>query len=212
VTGPTWLLDGLAAVMIATAVYCACHLVVSSVRLRHADPDVDLMHVGMGIAMAGMVLAAFGRRGDDRWGLAFAAAAGWFALRGLLALLRRGIPARAGGHHFQHVLACGAMVYMLVGLSTPAAQAGAATSGPHGAMAAMGDPGAVTTGVTASPALSLVLAVALLCYAGWNVAELVTAGTGCVGARGRDRVLAPRLAVGCQIATSVTMAYLLLSG
>jgi hypothetical protein len=63
VTGPTWLSDGLAALMIATAVYCAGHLIASRLRHREAEHDVDLMHIAMGIAMAGMLMAAFDRRG-----------------------------------------------------------------------------------------------------------------------------------------------------
>jgi len=201
VTGPTGLMDGLAALMIATAVYCAGHLIVSWVHQRRAA-DADLMHTAMGVAMAAMLVATLDEHSTERWGFLFAVFAAWFALRGLRGLLHPDGRGRLAGQHGQHLLACGAMVYMLVGFSTPIAEASASMPAMTGGMAAVGG---VSHTAPQSPAIAVALAVVLLGYAGWNVAELVLAQPA------GSSILAPRTAIGCQIAMSVTMSYLLLT-
>jgi hypothetical protein len=56
VAGPSWLVGLLAAVMIATAVYCASRLAAAWRRRRPTGYDVDVAHVLMGAAMAGMLV------------------------------------------------------------------------------------------------------------------------------------------------------------
>lgn len=199
VAGPAWLVDGLAVVMIATAVYCACHLVASWITQRPAERDVGLMHVLMGVAMSGMLLAVFGQRWSGPWVLTFVVFAAWFGFRGLLPAALGTVGRGPIGAHLRHVLACGAMVYMFVGFSTPVAGAATAT---HADMAGMSGTALQSPG---SALVATALAAALLCCAGWNVAELVAAG------RSRGRSLAPRLSIGCQLVLSVTMGYLLIA-
>jgi hypothetical protein len=200
VTGPSWLADSLAALMLATALYCIGHLIASWVHGRDAEPDVDLIHVAMGVAMAGVLVAAFDQRANLGWGLVFAVCAGWFALRGLRAVLRRQVRSR-GLHHLQHALACAAMVYMFAGASVPAAAASGAMPAMHHGV----------NGIAAQPSLAaLGLTVVLLCHAGWNVAELVATQRRSTRLGGNAAMLAPRLAIGCSIAMSMTMSYMLL--
>jgi len=59
--------------------------------------------------------------------------------------------------------------------------------------------------------LALLLAVLLLCFAGWNVAVLVI-GPGCASAGAGTPTVAPRLSTCCQIAMSVTVGFTLLTG
>lgn len=203
VAGPAWLVDGLAVVMIATAVYCACHLVASWIAQRPAERDVGLMHVLMGVAMGGMLLAVFGQRWTGPWVLAFVLFAAWFGFRSLLPAALGTVGRSPVGAHLRHLLACGAMVYMFVGFSTPVAGAAASAHSAHAGMAEMAGMGGATA--QSSALIATALAAALLCCAGWNVAELVAAG------RSRGRPLAPRLSIGCQLVLSVTMGYLLIA-
>ena len=55
--GPAWLTDIFAGVMITVAAYCAGRLVVARWWRRPTDVDSDGMHVVMGVAMAGMLVA-----------------------------------------------------------------------------------------------------------------------------------------------------------
>lgn len=159
--------------------------------------------------MAGMLIAAFDRRWNDRWGFILAVFAGWFAFRAIGGFTQPNLRTRMIGHHLQHLLACGAMVYMLVGISAPIAQASVSARGiddEMAGMAAMAGTGVSSPGATQSPTVALVLAVVLLCYAGWSVAELVVAGPGQTTAATGTSMLAPRFAICCQIAMSVTMS------
>ena len=56
--GPAWLADSFAALMLLTALYCAGRLVVTRTWRRPTGQDVDLVHVLMGVAMAGMLAPA----------------------------------------------------------------------------------------------------------------------------------------------------------
>ncbi len=100
-TGPSWLADGFAGLMLLTAGYCAGRLVAARVQRRPAERDVDLVHVLMGVAMAGMLVPRIGLRPAGLrtgiWAVVFAAAAGWFAWRAGLAwwLARRPGPPAA---------------------------------------------------------------------------------------------------------------------
>lgn len=203
VTGPGWLVESLAALMLATALYCVAHLIASWVHARDAEPDVDLMHVAMGVAMAGMLVAAFDHHANVDFGLGFAGCATWFAVRGVGDLVHRHTGRRTR-HHGQHVIACATMVYMFAGSSAPVAQAHASIPAMHHAT----DPV-----VASQPSIAaLGLTVVLLCCAGWNVAELVAAEQRSTRLGGPAPMLAPRLGIGCAIAMSATMGYLLLTG
>ena len=54
-SGPAWVTGGFAALMIATAAYCAGRLAVARLRGRDTELDADGLHVLMGVAMAGML-------------------------------------------------------------------------------------------------------------------------------------------------------------
>jgi len=65
--GPTWLTRTLAAVMIAVALYHAARIVPSRLRARPLRYDVDLTHLGMGVVMALMLVAALIRSSNCTW-------------------------------------------------------------------------------------------------------------------------------------------------
>jgi Domain of unknown function (DUF5134) len=143
----------LAAVMIVTAVYCVSRLAAARLRGRPAEPDVDIVHVLMGVAMAGMLVPPLRSLPDGAWEAAFGAALGWF---GWQAIRAHRAGARAA-HYLPHVLASGAMVYMF--LAVPPARIG-----PALAEVTMDGQSAAAIRF---PALALALAVALFGYVMW---------------------------------------------
>ena len=159
--GPSWLAWTFAGAMIVVAAYCLTRLAASWRRHRPTDHRVDAMHVLMGVAMAGMLVPRLRVFWTGGWEVVFAVGAAWF---GWLAIREfRGRPTVGGrpGHHLQHVLACGAMLYMYLAVATVAK---AAARG-----AAMGGMAAASAHVRT---LALALAVALLGYVIWTVDRL----------------------------------------
>jgi Domain of unknown function (DUF5134) len=236
VTGPPWLAGILAAIMIATAGYCATRLIIARAHRRRDERDVDLVHTVMGVAMAGMLVSWLNPLPDGVWAVMFGAGTGWFGWRAWRT--RRGRQGRTDvsdidqaphRHHVPHLVMCGAMVYMLVA-------AGAVTSAASTAMT-MGGPGAAGR----FPLLALVLAVFMVGYVMWQADRLpalarastlraapattpalaIAAAGGGQPAQADEappvlpaspalRVLSPRLSAGCQIAMAVTMGYMLI--
>src|ERR1700758_3185553 len=58
VAGPSWLSDTFAAVMLLIAVYCAARLAVAAAWRRETELDTDVVHLLMGVAMAGTLAPA----------------------------------------------------------------------------------------------------------------------------------------------------------
>ena len=157
-TGPSWLANLLAVVMIATAAYCFSRLAVAWRSKRRTDYDVDGVHILMGVAMAGMLVPRLNPFWDSGWEIIFAATVAWFGFQTVRGY--RDEPAvgqRWVAHHLQHVVACGAMLYMF--LAVAPARAGSSGSGM-----AMGGSGSMTT----FPTLALVLTLALVGYVIWT--------------------------------------------
>jgi Domain of unknown function (DUF5134) len=163
--GPSWLANILAAVMIATAAYCFSRLAAAWRWQRRTDYDVDGVHILMGVAMAGMLVPRLNPFWDSGWEVIFAAAAAWFGwqtIRGYrneLAVGRRWV-----AHHLQHVVACGAMLYMF--LAVAPARTGSSGSG----MSMGGSAGSAAT----FPTLALVLTLVLVGYVIWNADGLTS--------------------------------------
>ncbi len=178
--GQPWLADTLAVAMLATAAYCAVRLAVSHIWRRGTERDVDLMHVVMGVAMAGMLVSRLNPFTNQVWEGAFGVATAWFGWR--IAHDFRGgrMDRRAVGHHVPHLLACVAMLYMLTAVSGGLG----ATLGPapRAAMdAAMGRGSGSPGAPVGIPALTVVLAVALLGSVVWTADRLTPAPAGTPG-------------------------------
>jgi hypothetical protein len=128
--GPAWISDFLAGLMILTAVYCVGRAVIARRARRPGEPDVDMVHALMGVAMAGMLVASLKTLPAGLWAAAFALAAAWFGWQ-IAQGLRSG-PAFAGREdlaaehrhqHLPHLAMCCAMVYMLLAARTAAGAA-----------------------------------------------------------------------------------------
>ena len=192
--GPPWLAGVLAGVMLALAACAAVRLVLPGSPGLICGRDSDLLHVAMGVAMAGMFTPSLTAAPAAAWEGVFGAAAAWFAWRTVRGW--RG-PARPDPHsHPAHLVGSGAMVFMAAAMPVPQA--------PGTAMTGMGG----GPGRNAVPVLALMLAVALLGYA------VVTAGAMAAApapAGQRARVLAPWLTACSHLAMSLAMGYMLIS-
>jgi Domain of unknown function (DUF5134) len=158
--GSSWLPDAFAGIMILTAAYCVSRLVISVWQHRPTEHLVDAVHVLMGVAMAGMLVPRLRVFWTGGWEIVFGAAAVWFAWLAAREL-RRQAPGRRRSHHLQHVLACAAMLYMLLAATSTAkaVSGGSAMNGLAG-------------GAGHAPTLALVLAVALVGYVVWTADRL----------------------------------------
>ncbi|MFZ0173416.1 MAG: DUF5134 domain-containing protein [Acidimicrobiales bacterium] len=119
---PTWLVEALAAVMLLTAAYCLGRLVFARVRARSTHVDVDVAHVAMGVAMAGMLLPSLRSLSSGIWEILFAAMAVWFALQIVHFVRRWGVRGwdddhlHHASHYATHLAMVVAMLYMFLAL------------------------------------------------------------------------------------------------
>ena len=185
---PVWILDVLAGGMLAVAG-------VSAARLAWARPwrrgtvvtDTDVGHLLMAIAMAGMLAAGLRTLPGAAWVAIFGVLTCWFGYRVARDARASGVRALAGRHCTPHLVHSGAMVYMFLALPPVAA----ASAG----MAGMGSAG------LRYPSLAFVFALILAASTVWDLDQL----------SGRRYRLAPAaVTVGCRIAMSITMAFMLL--
>jgi hypothetical protein len=205
------LAGALAAVMIMIALYCAGRLAISALRRRETEVDADVVHMVMGVAMAGMFLPWLSPLPGGVWEAMFAAGGAWFGWQAVGG--RRGAgQGRWSRHPVPHLVECVAMCYMLLALSGPR------PSGPARGMIMPAMGGSSWN----LPALALVLALFMVGYVIWVADQLASAARGrsvlAVAdpaydpARGRATrpALAPRLAACYKIAMSMTMGYMLI--
>jgi hypothetical protein len=209
--------------MIAVAACCVVRLAFWRRYGRRAEPDVDGVHVLMGVSMAGMLEPGLSALPHPVWQAVFAAAAAWFTWRAFRA---RGAHPRPGRsrctHPAPHAVECVAMIYML--LPTHPALREPSMSMP-----------AMSGAAGANPVPALMLAMFMLGYVLWTADQLAAfsraiaatadgpqagraqAGPAQAGpaqarlARSTTAALAPRLAACYKIAMSIAMGYMLIA-
>lgn len=91
VPAPTWLYYLLGVLMFAVAAYSGVVLAVSAPAHRRAGRDVELSHVAMGLAMAGMFVPAWSFGPSVAWELVFGALLVWFVARTVHSVRRHGL-------------------------------------------------------------------------------------------------------------------------
>jgi hypothetical protein len=157
---PAWILDIFAAIMLAVAVVSAARLITAR-AWRRGDPDgdIDVAHLLMGIAMAGMLTASLTTLPDGAWEVIFGVLTGWFAYRVAQDARGSGARAVASSHHAPHLVHSAAMLYMFLALTEPAA----ARSGPG--MAGMGGSSGSAMQTLSLPTVALIFAFLLVGYA-----------------------------------------------
>ena len=165
--GPSWLADTFAALMLVVAGYCASRLVISRRWRRQTELDGDGMHVVMGVAMAGMLVARLNPLPSPVWEAGFAVTAAWFGSQAFRAFRGQAIGAWWCPHPVPHLVESAAMLYMFLAVSVTG------SGGLAGGMAGMG----ASSGAAARiPALGLALALFMIGYVVWT-ADRITPRT-----------------------------------
>jgi Domain of unknown function (DUF5134) len=183
---PAWILDIFAAVMLVVAAVSAGRLVAARPGQRGTRPaalaDIDVAHLLMAIAMAGMLVSGLRTLPDGAWEVVFAVMTAWFAYRVARDAQVSGFRALAGGHCAPHLIHAGAMLYMFAAVSAPAA---------HGAdgMGGMAGGGMSGMGTLQLPFLAFLFALALVGYTIWDLDQVSGPGT-----RGHYSLAAARVA------------------
>jgi hypothetical protein len=165
VSGPDWLDNSFAAVMLAVAAYSTGRLVAARRWARPTHSDVDVAHVLMGTGMAGMLVAALNPVPAGWWELIFSALGVWFVWRCVEFVRLHGVEGRDEdhvhhlSHYVTHLVMVGAMLYMYA-VATPGVGASR-----HAGMAMNG-----ATGTTADfVGLPLFFVAVLLASAIWEL-------------------------------------------
>jgi len=163
---PSWILDIFAAIMLAVAA-------VSAARLALARPwqhgtsaalaDIDVSHLLMAIAMAGMLAASLQTLPNGAWEVIFAVMTAWFAYRVIRDTQVSGVRALAGGHCAPHLIHAAAMLYMFAAFAAPAMHAPGGM-GMSGGMSGMG--------TLRLPFLAFAFALILIGYSIWDLDQI----------------------------------------
>jgi Domain of unknown function (DUF5134) len=173
---PAWLLDCFATMMLAVAAISAGRLAAGPRRGPRADADIDVAHLLMGIAMAGMLVGGLRTLPSGAWEVIFAGLLGWFGWRVGVEAQHRPARALAGVHHTPHLVHSAAMLYMFLALGAPH-RGGSAMAGMSGAGG--------TTGTLSLPTLAFVFA---LLMAGFTVLDLDRLSSGAARTHGAPRL------------------------
>lgn len=163
---PAWLPDSFAGLMIAVSIYCSVVLLTSRRLARRINLDINIAHVTMGVAMAGMLVPTLTTLPTGLWEAVFAGMGTWFLWKSVRFVARRvGTDAQRDLHHVSHYLThlvmSGGMLYMY--LAAPAAAPAA-----FGSMA-MGAPAGATANFVGLP---LLFVIVLSVSAVWHIDTL----------------------------------------
>jgi Domain of unknown function (DUF5134) len=174
---PAWILYVFAAIMLAVAGISTCRLLVTRSWSGQArDADIDVAHVLMGIAMAGMLASGLRTLPNDVWVAVFAIVTAWFAWRvAAEARSPSGSGALATGHHVPHFIHGAAMIYMFAAISAAGSAGSSGMGGMSGSM-----------GTLKLPTIGFVF---VLLMVGWAVFDLDQL-TGYLSRSGADRRVA----------------------
>lgn len=176
---PGWLLDVFAATMLLVAAVSAAQLAAGyPSRWVHADADIAVSHLLMGVAMPGMLVAGLRTLPSVAWEVIFAVMAVWFAWSAWQRSRGAGFGALARDHYAPHLVHSVAMLYMFLALAAPAAGGGPGMGGPGMGGPGMGGPGMGGTGGAGGSAAMQTLRLPVLAFlfvlllAGYTVRDL----------------------------------------
>jgi hypothetical protein len=165
VSGTSWLNDFFAGVMLVVAAFSVGRLIVARAWSRPTHVDVDVAHVLMGVAMAGMFDSAINPVPNGVWETAFAGLTLWFVWRCYQFVIDPGTETQYDDHVHRlsrrliHLVMSLAMLYAYLAVATPE------DTSNSGGMAMSG-----ATGTTADfVGIPLLFLVALLVSAIWEL-------------------------------------------
>jgi uncharacterized membrane protein (DUF485 family) len=164
VTDPTWLNELFAGLMLLVAAYSAGRLLAARAWARPIHRDVDVAHLLMGTAMAGMLVSDLNPLPSGVWELVFSVLAAWFVWRCYQFVVNPGAESYYHEHVHRlsrrmiHLVMSLAMLYMyLAAIPSKAASSGSMAMG-------------AATGTTADFALlPAAFVLALLVSAIWQL-------------------------------------------
>ena len=131
---------------------------------RAALTDIDIAHLLMALAMAGMLVASLQTLPNGAWSVIFAMMTVWFGYRVFRDAQVSGVRALAGGHCAPHLIHAAAMLYMFMAFTAPAAHGSGGIGGIAGGMSGMG--------TLQLPILAFVFALLLIGYSIWDLDQL----------------------------------------
>jgi hypothetical protein len=151
---PSWLYYLFGLLMLAVAAYCVVLLTLSVATKRRAGRDVEMSHVFMGVAMAGMFVGRWAFGPSAFWELIFGVLSAWFLVEGIQSIRRYGLHL---SHAFIHVVMNFAMVLMYWF--------------PIGSSSISGSMSMAPTGARLDPGLAFLLAFVLFASAVFTLAS-----------------------------------------
>ena len=217
---PSWLLDLLAAIMLAVVVASMVRALM--IPLATAGPwrpvqvaaDADVAHALMGIAMAGMLSPSLAMLPNAAGRVIFGLATAWFAGRACLQARRDGIGELLASRCLLNLIHCAALLYVFLALSAAA---------PGGGMAGTSMGGPAAMGTLQYPTLAGAFTLLLVGGSVWDLDQLSgrrfslavaagpVAGAVASGPRpaARSFLLAPATQVSWQVVLGIAMAVML---
>jgi hypothetical protein len=165
---PAWILDIFAAIMLVVAAVSAARLAAARPwrhgAQRAALADIDIAHLLMAIAMAGMLVASLQTLPNGAWSVIFAVMTVWFGYRVVRDAQVSGVRALAGGHCAPHLIHAAAMLYMFMAFTAPATHGSSGMGGMSASMSGMG--------TLQLPFLAFLFALLLIGYSIWDLDQL----------------------------------------
>jgi hypothetical protein len=216
---PAWILEIFAAIMVLVAEVSAGQLVTARAWTRRAaaSADIAVSRLLTGIAMAGILVSGLSTLPNVVWEAVFAVVTAWFAW--CLWRIRRGAAAAVRSPYAPYLVQSAAMLYMFAALAGPSGSSGA------GGMSGMEWGTAAGMPVLRAPTLALIFALLLIALTVHDLNrradadgyfQVTSAGpapaTAGVGAAftAERLLLSPAVVKGCQVAISVTLAFVLI--
>ena len=226
---PAWILGIFAAMMVLVAEVSAGQLMIARAWTRRggAGAGIAVFRLLTGIAMAGILVPGLSILPNAVWEAAFAVVTAWFAWCLWRENRGRGAAAVAHGPYAPHLVQSAAMLYMFAALAGPSAAGSSGTGGMSGME--WGSSGGLPT--LHAPTLALIFALLLIALTihdlnrqadadgyfqvagrrpGPAGTALAAAAAGPAAYTAERLLLSPAVVKGCQVAISVTMAFVLI--
>ena len=223
---PAWILEIFAAVTLLVAEVSAGQLVIARAWTRRGgtDADIAVSHLLAGIAMAGILVPGLSTLPNAVWEVVFAVMTVWFVWCLWRESQGRGAAAVADGRCAPHLVHSAAMLYVFAALAGPSVAGSGMSMSGTGGMSGMagGSSGGMPT--LHAPTLALIFALLLIAFTvhdldrpaevdGYfhRVEAAKTGRRADPAAYTAERLLlSPAVVKGCQVAISVTMAFILI--
>ena len=134
---PAWVMDTFAGAVVLVAEVSAGQLVVARAWTRGggAGAGIAVSQLLMGVAMAGLFVPGLSILPNAAWAVAFAVLTAWFAWCLWRESRGRGAAAMARGHYAPHLLHSAAMLYVFAALAGSSAETSGMSSASTGGMA-----------------------------------------------------------------------------